>query len=130
MFQVPTILNKPRELNEIEVRRIVYAIDVILNSSFSNPPQDLITKVTEFAVKVRPTLLRSIGEACMFIVDRENRLRAWKTFIRSLIYATFALNNWQSTREPSFSISRILHTLLKPNRLDYFDKDHEMVSSF
>lgn len=91
LFQVPMMLSNPNLFDTNKRRDIVNAIEIILTSGFTNPPEDLLVKITEFSVKIgQKTTLLSLGKTLMTCpMDKGIRLKNWKTFISTWLSTTF-----------------------------------------
>lgn len=98
MFQVPKILSNPNL--SIDVRRdVLDAIDIIFKSGFTNPPEELLVKITEFSAKTsHKTTLLCLGRTLMTCtMDEGIRLKNWEIFIRTWLITAFSLNSYSKS---------------------------------
>lgn len=88
------MLSNPNLFDTNKRRDIVNAIEIILRSGFTNPPEDLVVKITEFSVKIgQKTTLLCLGKTLMTCpMDKGIRLKNWKTFISTWLSTTFNVN--------------------------------------
>lgn len=112
------MLSNPNLFDTNKRRDIVNAIEIILTSGFTNPPEDLLVKITEFSVKIgQKTTLLSLGKTLMTCpMDKGIRLKNWKTFISTWLSTTFKVqqqhNNLNSSLNSRIEVVRnILSTI-------------------
>lgn len=118
-----------------QIKAIVNAIKIILQSGFKNPPEDLLVKMTEFSAKTdQKTTLLCLGKTLKNCpMDEDIRLKNWKIFISTWLSTTFNVkyNLNLSVNNRTEVVRNLLSTLfseLKKSSTNITNKSYEVSS--